>query len=310
MGEKGQQKMYVAISAYEDTSLIETLLECRNTADNPEDIVFGVGTRYKEEPDFGVIKNYFKERIDTKDYPNDVMPGEVQVFKGLLEMVNQEDYILKIGCGYTFLQGWDTKLKNDIEELNKIDNFIISGHLANPNNKQNVYTEWQMSDNYEEFNLSSMPKNDLHGFVNNKMINDKYFINHYVNSNFIFAKTSWIKDIKFPNYHRGAWQDQELSISNYCYGYNVASPTYDNSYIMFDGRELNGQTRFGDSEDAKSNVVKFLIRGKNRLFDVSESARSIEDFYQDIGLGDIHTKMKAEMDQWIYDIANDIRIKK
>jgi hypothetical protein len=309
MKEKGQQKMYVAISAYEDEDIIKTLLDCRNAADDPEDIVFGIGIKYKEEPDFSVIKNYFKQKNDTSDYPNDVMPGEIQVFKGLLDMVTQEDYILKISCGYEFANGWDTQLKQDIKELEKYGKYVISGHLSDKCSPFVLDTKWEMSENYETFNLSSTAIKSNSELIKNKEINNKYFISHYLNSNFFFAKTEWIKAIKFPTYHRSAWQDQELSISNYCYGYDIASPTTVNSVIFFNNLPGKGKKRMEDAENSKSNVVKLLIRGKNRLFDVTESIRSIESFYKDIGLEDLHTRMKAEMDQWIYDIANEIRIK-
>jgi hypothetical protein len=308
MREKGQQKMYVAISAYEHPDLVETLLNCRDTADNPEDIVFGIGIKYASEPDFSGIKNFFKQKNDLTDYPNDVMPGELQVLKGLVDMVEQEDYILKIDPGYRFKKGWDTALKNDIEELNSEGKFVISGHV-NSLLDIDIITEWEMSEDYEKFNLSSKPKTASVQEIKNMMVNDKYFKNHFINTGFFFAKTSWIKDIKFPTYHRAAWQDQELSIISYCYGYDAVSPTHENSYIFLNNNNDLGKVRTGDVENSKSNVVKLLIRGKNRLFDVTEAIRPIEDFYKEIGLEDTHRMMKAEMDQWIYDIANEIRIK-
>lgn len=309
MSEKGQQKMYVAISAYEHDNLVQTLLDCRNSADNPEDIVFGVAIKYKENPDFSAIKNYFKVKNDTSDYSNDVMPGSIQVNKGLLEMVDQEDYILKIAPGYKFKSGWDTALKNDIEELGKYGKFIISGHILGDNVNNSIYTKWSMSKDYEQFDFTSTPEVDLDHTTNNKMVNDKYFKNWFVNSRFFFTKTSWIRDVKVPTYHRSAWEDQELSIATYCYGYDAVSPTKSNSYIFMGNYPETGKIRMEDAENSKSNVVKLLIRGKNRLFDVTGAIRPIEDFYKEIGLEDTHKIMKAEMDQWIYDIANDIRIK-
>lgn len=302
------KKILISIAAWEDDSLIETMHKAIKTANNPENIVFGLGLNYIKEPNMSSITNTIKIVRD-KDI-EDGNPGIIRIRDEIRKLVTDEEYFLGIDAHCDFINGWDTSLILDIDELtaNGEKRIISRQATALVEEKAERITKWQMDSYGKDFNIFGFPFIVSKDYLleNNLMVNEKYFLNYYISCNFIFAKTSSFNEINFPNYHRFPFEEPEQSLTTFCNGYDVVSPLsdyivtyagndikyvfpYDEKWWEFVGTDRNNPAHWkkiwiNDNTEMTKEVQKLLITGKNKHYSLSESTRSVEDFYKTIGL--------------------------
>lgn len=309
------KKIFVSIPAWEDTHLIDTMNHILDTAYYPENIVFGLGLNYKEEPDLSMFYNV---KIVRDQDIAEGQPGIVGIREAIRGLIEDEDYFLGIDAHADFELNWDTALIDDIEELTKNnEKRIISRQAtANVQGKHNWKTKWIVDGDFDNL--------DLHGEVvefdstlNKDKVNEKYFKNYYISCNFIFAKCSDIKAIKFPSYHRFPFEEPEQSIAVYCQGYDVVAPYADNivhyagndvkylfpyderwwKFVGTDRNDPNHWTRIWilDDEEMTKEVKKLMIMGKNKYFNILNYTRSIVDFYNEIDMEENYWKVRRSI---------------
>jgi len=229
------KKIFVSIPAWEDTHLVDTMNHILDTAYYPENIVFGLGLNYKEEPDLSMFNNV--KIVRDKDIAEG-QPGIVGIREAIRGLIDDEQYFLGIDAHADFELNWDTCLIEDIEELTKNNEKRIISRQATAvvQGRYNWKTKWIMGGNFDEL--------DFHGEViefdsilDKDKINEKYFKNYYISCNFIFAKCSDIKAIEFPSYHRFPFEEPEQSIAVYCQGYDVVAPYADN-IVHYAGNDI------------------------------------------------------------------------
>lgn len=307
------------MAAWEDSHLIETMHKVLNYSDNPENITFGLGLNYKDEPDFSEFTNVIKIVRD-RDIA-DGNPGIIRIRDEIRKLVTDESYFLGIDAHCDFVHGWDTSLINDIEELtsNGEKRIISRQATALVQDHVNRITNWSMYGDFKTFNIVGSPSeistNKL--IEKNLMVNDKYFLNYYISCNFIFAKTNSFDEIKFPNYHRFPFEEPEQSLTTYCNGYDVVSPLsdyivtyaandikyhfpYDEQWWEFIGTDRDNPSHWKkiwivDEEEMELEVRKLLLTGSNKYYSLENSARSVEDFYSAVGLSKEYLQAKQSI---------------
>lgn len=300
-------KIFVSIPAWEDTEIIKTMKKCIANAKNPNNIVFGLGINYENEPDFSEIKNKVLIVRDRADY--DIKnPGIIQVRNKIRSLITDEEYYLSIDAHADFDFGWDDKLINDINELNKDKNiYVISKQIFNKENQDEYATKWTFEKiNDFRINFMGTPSPNMQDLIDKNMVNDKYYINRYVSANFIFGKTEWIKSMTFPDYHGFPFEEPELSIALFCNGFEVVSPIrsecvifagndpkyqfpYDEEWWDFVGTDRNNPSHWQkkwvlDDGETVNEVVALLTKGKNKYFSFEGLKRSVNDFYSSINI--------------------------
>jgi len=310
--------IFVSIAAWEDSHLIDAMRKFINTADNPNSIVFGLGLNYEIEPDFSEFINNNIKIVRDKEV-GDGSPGIIGIREAIRNLITDEEYFMGVDAHVDLERGWDTKLKNDINELTKNDEKIIMSRQATAAifGKKNYATAWSLRGDIIEFGLDGYVIEVNEEYLKEKMVNDKYFKNYYVSCNFIFAKVKDIKNIIFPSYHKFPFEEPEQSLAIYCQGYDVVSPIaeeichYAGNDIkyMFDS-EKGYDTRFWklsgndptiknnwkkiwveDDDDMRLEVKKLMIFGENKYYSVNNNKRTIRDFYQQIGQLDNYEKI-------------------
>jgi hypothetical protein len=296
-------KILVSIPAWEDTTITDTLNKLLISADKPENIVFGFGFNYKQEPDLSWLSNKYYILRDSDDYGDVVQPGIIQIRNAIRRLVTDEGYYLSIDAHANFKSGWDTTLINDIEELHRIsDKFVISKQIMAPEDSTNYYTKWKRLPDQSPMGFP-FPDD---GYTKNNMVTDNYFLNYYVSGNFIFAKTSWLKGMEFPDYHGFPYEEPELSLAAFCNGFDVVSPTgshcpiaagndpkyifpYDERWWKFIGTDRNNREHWEkiwalDEGEMIVEARKLLLTGENKYFSLTGLKRSVNQFYDTIGL--------------------------
>lgn len=299
------KKIFVSIAAWEDTHLIETMDHLLSTAQHPENIVFGLGLNYEQEPDFAKFNNVIKIVRD-KDIANG-KPGIVGIREAIRGLIEDEQYFLGIDAHADFEPNWDICLIEDIEELTKNNEKRIISRQATAmvQGKRNWKTKWFLDGTFNELDFHGEPI-EFNSIPDKDKVNDKYFKNYYVSCNFIFAKCLDIKAIEFPAYHRFPFEEPEQSIALYCQNYDVVAP-YDTAIVHYAGNDKkysfpydekwwkfvgtdkdnpNHWTRIWvlDDDDMTNEVKKLMILGKNKYFTFLDYTRSIIDFYEELGL--------------------------
>jgi len=313
-------KIFISIPAWEDSHLIDTMRKCINTADNPKDIVFGLGLKYENEPDLSEFINTVK--IVRDQDVADGKPGIAGIREAIRQLITDEEYFLGIDAHIDLLDGWDTNLKNDIEELVKINDKTIISRQATPiiHGQVTGATKWNLRGSYKEFGIDGSVYNPSYDEIKDKLVNDKYFTNIYVSCNFIFGKSKDILNIKWPGYHRFPFEEPEQSLAIYCQGYEVVAPLSGNLY-HFAGNDLKywfdpvngydekwwiflGGSRLDrsnwvkkwvlDDEDMTMEVRKLMIFGENRYMSLYNYPNSVRDFYNAIGFEEQYDRILLE----------------
>lgn len=289
--------------AWEDTTILDTINKLLSAADYPENIVFGFGFNYKEEPDLSGLNNKYYILRDKEDYGDISNPGIIQVRNALRRLITDESYYLSIDAHANFNSGWDTTLINDIEDLHQVsDRYVISKQIMAPGDLTNYYTKWKR---LPDKSPMGFPFPD-DGYVKNKMVSDNYFLNYYVSGNFIFAKTNWIKKMEFPDYHGFPYEEPELSLATFCNGFDVVSPVgthcpiaagndpkyifpYDERWWKFVGSDRSNPEHWEkiwvlDDGPMIDEARKLLLTGENKYFSLIGLERDHNQFYDTIGL--------------------------
>jgi hypothetical protein len=302
------KKILVSMAAWEDTHLVDTMHKVLEYATNPDNIVFGLGLNYENEPDFSSFKNEIKIVRDKEIA--DGNPGIIRIRDEIRKLVTDETYFLGIDAHCDFVHGWDDSLIRDIDELTQNGEKRIISRQATALVQDHVtrITRWSMFGNYPEFNIAGSPSEVSQEELKSEglMVNDKYFLNYYISCNFIFAKTESFKEINFPNYHRFPFEEPEQSLTTFCNGYDVVSPLsdyivtyaandikyqfpYDERWWEFIGTDRNNPSHWNkiwvlDDNKMSMEVIKLMITGENKYYSLLDSKRSVADFYKAIGL--------------------------
>jgi len=106
--------IFVSIASYNDPSLAKTIRSALSMADNPDNLVFGLGLQYYEEPDLSEFNN-----LKIISYNPDTRPGIVRIRHNISKLYSDEDFYLQIDSHYDFSEGWDTDLINYHKEISK-----------------------------------------------------------------------------------------------------------------------------------------------------------------------------------------------
>lgn len=289
--------------AWEDVTLVQTINKLLVAADKPENIVFGFGFNYENEPDISFLENKHYILRDREDYSVS-NPGIIQIRNAIRRLITDEEYYLSIDAHANFESGWDTTLINDIEELHQIsDRYVISKQIMQPEEKRNYYTRWNLD---PQGFLIGRPVEDFdHSMAKQKMVNDNYFLNYYTSGNFIFAKRNWaVEEVEFADYHGFPFEEPEMSIVTFCNGFDVVSPIgehcpvsagndpkyefpYDERWWKFVGTDRNDPSHWQkiwvfDDQEMIRETTQLILTGNNKYFSLDGLPRSIKEFYDTI----------------------------
>ena len=112
--------IFISIASYRDLELPKTVKSIYENADRPSDLVFGVvnqDARNKHEDFSHLGKQVRVNNIHYKD-----AKGAGYARKLAMELFDGEDFFFQIDSHMRFVKGWDTKLKNMLEQSQSLAN--------------------------------------------------------------------------------------------------------------------------------------------------------------------------------------------
>jgi len=127
-------KIFVSIACFMDKDIENTVKDCLDKAENPEDIVFGICLQ--EDPEEQLLTEYnnnkqFKiHRIHWNQARGPAFARGI-----IYDMFSDEEYFFQIDCHTRFYNNWDSNIINSHNICKKInDKAIISYYPVNINN--------------------------------------------------------------------------------------------------------------------------------------------------------------------------------
>lgn len=269
-------KIFVGIVATEDANLVNTIQECLDNAMHPENITFGIAMQYESLPDLSFINDKSRTIILDKD---DDSLGIIGARSSVRKLHRNEDYYLQINSSAEFIKNWDDLLIHDLE-LFKDKKTIISSKLLPLDNK-NEFTVFDLNI-LDENNILSGVQSEDENFIKQNSNGKNYFNSTYISNDFIFARSRWIYEMKFPQYHKDSYEDVELSVVSFCNGYTVVAPKKSRRIIF--GNPSRRTMTVLDAPIMNKEIKNLLMIGRNKHFDLTQNTKSISDFYRSVGL--------------------------
>ena len=321
----------VSIASLEDPYLIPTITNALEKALNPSRIYFALGLQYENQPDVSFIEN--KSHI--LRYHPDNRPPLIQLRNDLRKYCIDYDYFLQLDAHTKFCSNWDEILINDLNNLNNFNKgkSIISKCVGDISPETDVDDVKKLGNTFVrtnwhfEYDLSMQPtKFILHGFPShyNMFYMEKgnyntrqYISNAYISAHFIFCESKIFKKVEMPNFSNIGSEEAAVAITFFCHGYKVFSPTFpiilstggehykfprDKKLwnIIDENGDLNDPNNYqkrwiGDSKDQQKEIYRLFLYGENDNFSLNNKEKSIDEFYESIGLFNMWSKIRSNI---------------
>lgn len=277
--------IYVSIPClYEDFELVKTIKNCKSKAKNPEQIYIGVAF-IGNELFFKKTKEDLKE-ITNISYRYEKLENNIGVAKGRIfasSMYNDEDFFLQIDAHSRFINDWDEKLCNTLNEAKTITNnekTILTGYAGEYfYDEDNIYVNTDLGYNswlLNEFWIEdTIPKWEHKKIENISIELEKFIIKNKfapaskVSAHFIFGNKNFAKNINLPE-NIIFWEEEiiqtiELIDDGFSIvHYGKTSPIYHLYYYLI--KDKNGH---------RTNLSEVIIL--NDLFKIEEVNRAVKN---------------------------------
>tara|TARA_A100001515_G_C4575492_1_gene211169 strand:- start:171 stop:1421 length:1251 start_codon:yes stop_codon:yes gene_type:complete len=145
-----KNKIFISIASYRDPELIPTIEDCIKNADNPSKLVFAIYNQYCKDDDFGDLSKYKKRKnFKIVNIPYKKSLGVCDARYKIQKLYDNEEYYFQLDSHHRFVQGWDTKLKETLDDLKlKSDKPILSAYLPSydphSKNEDRLIDVWRM----------------------------------------------------------------------------------------------------------------------------------------------------------------------
>ena len=145
-------KIFIQIASYRDPELLNTIKDCIEKSDNPQNLVFGLCWQHSKDDKWDNLDEYLDDpRFKIVDVDFKESKGACWARNSLQQQYDGEQYTFQLDSHHRFIEGWDTELINMLEGL------IEKGH------KKPLLTSYISSYN---------PENDPEGRVNVPWLNE------------------------------------------------------------------------------------------------------------------------------------------
>lgn len=221
-------KIFISIASYRDPELLPTIKDCLATANNPDDLVFGIAWQHAKEDKWDNLKKYKKDkRFRILDIDHTESKGVCWARNKIQTLYDNEDFYLQLDSHHRFVKGWDTKL---IDILNYLrctgyNKPLISAYLPSyfPNNDPagRIDEVWMLNiDRFLPEGAVFLRPQGLDGWREMKEPPKSRF----VSAHFIFTLGCFVKEVPYdPNlYFHG--EETSLAVRAYTHGYDLFNP--------------------------------------------------------------------------------------
>jgi len=229
--------IFVAIASYLDYEIRHTILDCIRNADNPDNLRFSLCLQYGDDTKTG--KNCIDDLLDF--YKIEAVKFHYTESKGGCWARNLaqlkycgEKYSLQVDSHTRFIQGWDTILIKDYEELKAKGYNPLLSFLPPPyhrNDETGVDHSYRHFTDLDRMNIPKIASISAEywpnygGYENEINIGFKPKSIILLYGGFIFADGKWVVDVEQDPEHYYTGEEFALAIRSYTHGYDIYTPS-------------------------------------------------------------------------------------
>lgn len=278
------KKIFIQIASYRDPELNNTLRDCIEKSENPDNLVFSICWQHSKDDEWDNLDLYKDDprfKIIDVDYAES--KGACWARNTLQQQYDGEQYTLQLDSHHRFIQNWDTELINMLEDLRSKghEKPLLTSYISsyNPENDPDgrVKVPWLM--NFDRFipegAVFFLPAT-IPGW---EKMTDPIPARFY-SAHFAFSLGSFVVEVPHdPNYY---FHGEEISIAvrAYTWGYDLFHP---HKIIAWHEYTRKGRTKQWD-DDKKWHLKNTDSHLRNRkLFEMDGLEKDIDFGIYDFG---------------------------
>lgn len=278
------KKIFIQIASYRDPELNNTLKDCIEKSENPDNLVFSICWQHSKDDEWDNLDLYKDDpRFKIIDVDYRESKGACWARNTLQQQYGGEQYTLQLDSHHRFIENWDTELINMLEDLRSKghEKPLITSYISsyNPENDPDgrVKVPWLM--NFDRFipegAVFFLPATIPGWDKMTKPIPARFYSAH-----FAFSLGSFVVEVPHdPNYY---FHGEEISIAvrAYTWGYDLFHP---HKIIAWHEYTRKGRTKQWD-DDKKWHLKNTDSHLRNRkLFEMDGLQKDIDFGIYDFG---------------------------
>jgi len=288
MEENG--KIFIQIASYRDPELLNTLKDCIDKAEKPENLVFGVCWQHSKDDEWDNLDEYKDDpRFRIVDVNYTESKGACWARNTLQQEYGGEQYTLQLDSHHRFIDNWDTEL------ISMLNGLIEKGHKKplltsyissyDPQNDPEGRTQVPWLMNFDRF----IPEGAvffLPATIPNWEELTEPLPARFYSAHFAFSLGSFVEEVPHdPNYY---FHGEEISIAvrAYTHGYDLFHP---HKIIAWHEYTRRGRTKQWDDDKTWGNKNSESHLRNRKLFEMDGLEKDI-----DFGIYDFGTERTLE----------------
>lgn len=288
MEENG--KIFIQIASYRDPELLNTLKDCIDKAEKPENLVFGICWQHSKDDEWDNLDEYKDDpRFRIVDVNYTESKGACWARNTLQQEYGGEQYTLQLDSHHRFIDNWDTEL------ISMLNGLIEKGHKKplltsyissyDPQNDPEGRTQVPWLMNFDRF----IPEGAvffLPATIPNWEELTEPLPARFYSAHFAFSLGSFVEEVPHdPNYY---FHGEEISIAvrAYTHGYDLFHP---HKIIAWHEYTRRGRTKQWDDDKTWGNKNSESHLRNRKLFEMDGLEKDI-----DFGIYDFGTERTLE----------------
>jgi len=288
MEENG--KIFIQIASYRDPELLNTLKDCIDKAEKPENLVFGICWQHSKDDEWDNLDEYKDDpRFRIVDVNYTESKGACWARNTLQQEYGGEQYTLQLDSHHRFIDNWDTEL------ISMLNGLIEKGHKKplltsyissyDPQNDPEGRTQVPWLMNFDRF----IPEGAvffLPATIPNWEELTEPIPARFYSAHFAFSLGSFVEEVPHdPNYY---FHGEEISIAvrAYTHGYDLFHP---HKIIAWHEYTRRGRTKQWDDDKSWGNKNSESHLRNRKLFEMDGLEKDI-----DFGIYDFGTERTLE----------------
>jgi hypothetical protein len=247
--------IFISIASYRDPQLLSTLRDCISKADNPINLRFGIAWQHNIEDKWDTLDEFqFDSRFTIIDIPYNESKGTCWARNLIQQQYQGEDYYLQLDSHHRFVEGWDTKCINMLEDL-KLKGHkkpLLTAYLPsfNPDNdpQERINEPWWMV--FDRF----IPEGAvffLPTTIPNWQELTSPIYSRFLSAHFIFTLGQWCNEVPYDPEYYFHGEEISLAVRSFTHGYDLFHP-----HIVIAWHEYTRKDRIKHWEDDKEWYYK------------------------------------------------------
>ena len=278
------KKIFIQIASYRDPELNNTLKDCIEKSENPDNLVFSICWQHSKDDEWDNLDLYKDDpRFKIIDVDYRESKGACWARNTLQQQYDGEQYTLQLDSHHRFIENWDTELINMLEDLRSKghEKPLLTSYISsyNPENDPDgrVKVPWLM--NFDRF----IPEGAVFFLPATIPGWDKMtdpIPARFYSAHFAFSLGSFVIEVPHdPNYY---FHGEEISIAvrAYTWGYDLFHP---HKIIAWHEYTRKGRTKQWD-DDKNWHLKNTDSHLRNRkLFEMDGLQKDIDFGIYDFG---------------------------